>query len=244
MTTLQSYSQSNLFGSSSSSSHSLSPSSTSTSELLILEDYQTVSALDLFHSPEVDFKNGRRQRAYAASQKNHEQSKRNYFQRKINKAQQQQQGKQKQIAKKSSQEAGLSSSSDSERCKDNIVHATTAALAGTTDRSNKRADRRRRPQDEVLDVQDSNSLETEENEDEGYSSYNSARSCSSDDETEERIRFQRNLNFKTDDDGVMVSKRIGARQWKQTFVQKLNEQDQAREQKRTEKQRERSRPRC
>ncbi|KAF9186532.1 hypothetical protein BGZ51_001937 [Haplosporangium sp. Z 767] len=237
MTALQSYSQFNHFVSSSSP---LSSSSTSASELLILEDYQTISALDLFHFPEVDFKDGYRQRAYAVSQRNQERSKRNYFQRKINKAQQQQQGKQKQITKKSSKEAGLSSNSNSERCKDSAVHTTTAALADAMDRSNKRADRRRRPQDEILDVQESSSSETEEYEND---SYNSSQSYSSDDEPEERIRFQRNLKFKTDDDGVMASKRIDARQWRQTFVQKLDERDQVREQKRTYKQREGSRPR-
>ncbi|KAF9959931.1 hypothetical protein BGZ72_008439 [Mortierella alpina] len=48
----------------------------------------------------------------------------------------------------------------------------------------------------------------------------------------ERIRFKRNLTFKTDDDGIMASTRVDSRLWKQVFVQKLDEKDQARERKR------------
>ncbi|KAG0288697.1 hypothetical protein BGZ97_006691, partial [Linnemannia gamsii] len=106
-------------------------------------------------------------------------------------------------------------------------------------RSNKRADRRRRPEDEVLSDDDNNTNNATP------SLASSASSASSSDEDqddndneeaddeiflgeEERIRFKHNLTFKTDDQSAMSSPRVDLRSWKRAFVQRLDEQDQAR----------------
>ncbi|KAF9942423.1 hypothetical protein BGZ67_001779 [Mortierella alpina] len=73
----------------------------------------------------------------------------------------------------------------------------------------------------------------------GHSSSSSSWSSTDNDDSEEgecdlvneRIRFKRNLTFKTDDDGIMASTRVDSGLWKQVFVQKLDEKDQARERK-------------
>ncbi|KAF9313823.1 hypothetical protein BGZ91_006163 [Linnemannia elongata] len=110
-----------------------------------------------------------------------------------------------------------------------------AAPASPKRRSNKRADRRRRPEDEDFSEDEDNNTNnatpslssSASSSDEGDDDQDEA-----DDETflgeEERIRFKHNLTFKTDDQTSMSSPRVDLRSWKRAFVQRLDEQDQAR----------------
>ncbi|KAF9438335.1 hypothetical protein BGZ76_008618 [Entomortierella beljakovae] len=82
-------------------------------------------------------------------------------------------------------------------------------------RSNKRADRHRKPEDEILEpivTPSSNSINHEPQEAE---------------EEEEKIEFQHN-------DGDMKAKPLTSRDWKQIFKEKLQERDQAREKEKNE----------
>lgn len=110
------------------------------------------------------------------------------------------------------------------------------APASPKRRSNKRADRRRRPEDEVLSEDDDNN--NNKNTNNVTPSLSSSASSSDDDQDEadeenflgeeERLRFKHNLTFKTDDQSSMSSPRVDLRSWKRAFVQRLDEQDQAR----------------
>ncbi|KAF9355147.1 hypothetical protein BGX26_006914 [Mortierella sp. AD094] len=85
------------------------------------------------------------------------------------------------------------------------------------DRSNKRADRHRRPEDENLEPSIATVADASDNEvDQAL-------------EEDEKIRFKHNLNFKTDEDDAMAARPLNSRDWKQIFSQKLQERDQARE---------------
>ncbi|KAF9173371.1 hypothetical protein BGX21_003242 [Mortierella sp. AD011] len=84
-------------------------------------------------------------------------------------------------------------------------------------RSNKRADRHRRPEDEVSEPKFTAVVDVSDNE------IDLAL------EEEEKIQFKHNLNFKTDRDDAMPAKPLNSRDWKQIFSQKLQERDQARE---------------
>lgn len=115
--------------------------------------------------------------------------------------------------------------SDSESIKDKLGY-------DIIDRSNKRASRHRRPEDEILEpvVKATASIELED-EDDGEEEEVL-------DEGEERIRFQRNLAFKTDDEG-MAARPLTSRDFKKIFEQRLTERDEARErQKEKEKEKE------
>ncbi|GJJ73724.1 hypothetical protein EMPS_06082 [Entomortierella parvispora] len=99
------------------------------------------------------------------------------------------------------------------------------------DRSNKRASRHRRPEDEILEpvVKATASMELEEEEPE--------------EEEEERIRFKHNLAFKTEGDS-MAARPLTSRDYKKIFEQRLTDRDEARErQKEKEKEKERQKER-
>ncbi|KAF9929734.1 hypothetical protein FBU30_001251 [Linnemannia zychae] len=103
-------------------------------------------------------------------------------------------------------------------------------------RSNKRADRRRRPEDEVFEE-----VESIKKDDLPISSGSSVSSSGDEDdddnesqdeslfaEEEMRFRFKHNLSFKTDDQSPMSAPQVDHRAWKRAFVQHLDELDQAR----------------
>ncbi|KAG0002136.1 hypothetical protein BGZ80_002966 [Entomortierella chlamydospora] len=134
-----------------------------------------------------------------------------------NKKQQQQKQERKQLSKKASNDSGfLSSASVSSSSNKNKNKNKNG------DRSNKRADRHRRPEDEVYSEPESDSQENN-----GYQSYSdNHEKGASEGEEEERIRFKHNLNFKTDDDEAMPGQKLDSKEWKQIFVQKLEQQQQ------------------
>ncbi|KAG0057756.1 hypothetical protein BGZ83_003654 [Gryganskiella cystojenkinii] len=101
------------------------------------------------------------------------------------------------------------------------------------DRSNKRASRHRRPEDEILEpiVKSTASIQLEDEKDQGEQ----------EEEEEEHIRFKHNLGFKTDDVESMVAKPLTSRDFKKIFEQQLTERDEAREkQKEKEKEKEKA----
>ncbi|KAG0204486.1 hypothetical protein BGX28_003580 [Mortierella sp. GBA30] len=211
-----------------------------------LQEYETVSTHDLVHYPEnndVDFRDSLRQRSYNRAQSKQARDARIHFvRREEQRNRQKQEQRRLQILQlQQKQKDDTDSDSNNNNGKNNKKNA---------DRSNRRADRHRRPEDEILSESSSNSSEDEdeddkENDDDGYSSghrlhrRHGSRSLSSSsgsevedvEEHEERIRFKHNLTFKTDDDGTMPSARIDCRSWKQVYVQKLDEKDQARDRK-------------
>ncbi|KAF9286564.1 hypothetical protein BGZ68_002807 [Mortierella alpina] len=212
-------------------------------------------------SEDVDFKSSLRQRSFDRAQKKQVLDSRfvgvrREEQRERQKAEQRrQQLLQHQKQKQSSQDKNDKNNNSSSRSSSNNDHHKSDSHA---DRSKKRADRHRRAVDTILALEqfsDSSEVESEADEhlsDDGYSrrrhgrsgrssssSSSSRSSTDNDDDSEEgdendlheRIRFKRNLTFKTDDDGTMASTRVDSRLWKQVFVQKLDEKDQARERK-------------
>ncbi|KAG0002569.1 hypothetical protein BGZ65_002538 [Modicella reniformis] len=130
--------------------------------------------------------------------------------------------------------ASFSSGSDSDRKRDsNNMTKSNEKPVRPTDRSNKRADRHRRPEDEIpFSSDDFGDSEDSECDFEGKSMAVGA----SYEEYEERIRFKRNLNFKTDDSSSSSSntprcaRKLGSNEWKQVYVEKLDEKDQHRAQ--------------
>ncbi|KAF8937001.1 hypothetical protein BGZ47_009222 [Haplosporangium gracile] len=103
-------------------------------------------------------------------------------------------------------------------------------------RSNKRADRRRSSKDEILSDDDTNNATPSLASSASSTSSSSDEDDNNDEEAdneiflgeEERIRFKHNLTFKTDDQSSMSAPRVDLRSWKRAFVQRLDEQDQAR----------------
>ncbi|KAF9125711.1 hypothetical protein BGX30_000333 [Mortierella sp. GBA39] len=216
--------------------------------------YKTVAPIDLFHYPESDFKDSNRHRAYLG-QKSRERATKNFIWRKIQQGAASQKDKER-IERKLNQRRNKNSGSSEDNTSDEDEHdndetyfkddisdsntkksakkalgldTISAVPASPKRRSNKRADRRRRPEDDDNDTNNATpSLSSSaSSSDEGDDDQDEA-----DDETflgeEERIRFKHNLTFKTDDQSSMSSPRVDLRSWKRAFVQRLDEQDQAR----------------
>ncbi|KAG9065277.1 hypothetical protein KI688_002600 [Linnemannia hyalina] len=228
--------------------------STSTN-ISTLNTYKTVAPIDLFHYPESDFKDSNRHRAYLG-QKSRERATKNFIWRKIQQGAASQKDKER-IERKLNQRRNKNSGSSEDNTSDEDEHDNDGAYfkddvsdsntkksakkalgldtistvpASPKRRSNKRADRRRRPEDD--DDNNTNNAtpslsSSASSSDEGDDDQDEA-----DDETflgeEERIRFKHNLTFKTDDQSSMSSPRVDLRSWKRAFVQRLDEQDQAR----------------
>ncbi|KAF9537211.1 hypothetical protein EC957_008617 [Mortierella hygrophila] len=228
---------------------------TSTSTNISPENtYNTVATIDLFHYPESDFKDSNRHRAYLG-QKSRERATKNFIWRKIQQGAASQKDKER-IERKLNQRRNKNSGSSEDNTSDedehdndetyfkddisdsNIKKSAKKALGLDTistvpvspeRRSNKRADRRRRPEDDDYNtnIATPSLSSSASSSDEGNNDQDEV-----DDETflgeEEHIRFKHNLTFKTDDQSSMSSPRVDLRSWKRAFVQRLDEQDQAR----------------
>ncbi|KAF8930487.1 hypothetical protein EDD21DRAFT_377084 [Dissophora ornata] len=293
MTTFYSYTAQfdSLFFSSKAAASAIQSSSNnnnSSSSSSALQDYQTVSQVDLFHFSDPDhFKDVERQRERRAEalQRRRDRATENYISKKIkhgavtveeqlrirhkleqrrknhyrddddhssnsgsataseneNEVYDEKSAKTKSQTtrvskkeKKTYRDSSLSSSSSESDRK----NKGGKKYSSRTDRSNKRADRHRRPEDEVFsesDISSENGDDDSEYESSGHQSL-----VSGDEGSGERIRFRRNLNFKTDDMGALAGRtQLDAQEWKQVFEQKLDEQDLIREKQQQQQQKKR-----